>query len=518
MRRCRGSRSSAVAPRASAAARYLQHEGFEPIILERAGALGGQWSGDRRASGIWPSMHTNTSRVLTALGDRPHPPGTPVYPANQAIGAYLRRYAADFGLDRHAHLETEVQSIGRAPGGWRVRTRGPGGSAEETFSCVVIAPGRYHRPALPDVPGLAGFSGPGGVTHTNTYDEAARYRGQRVLVAGCAISALEIASELAVGGAERVVTTNRRQRYVLPKLCGGVPTDHLAFTRAAGLAAELLPPEAIAASLQGLRAALGREPATVRRAGSGGAAVRRRPHAGAALPAAGRGRPDHHSAVDRSGRGSARHLRGRHQRRLRRHHLRHRLPAGPAVPGRRADASARYRRRSISICIASRSTPTCPASRSWGFFTRSARCSRCSNCRRAGWLTRGAARSAHRATPRCAPASPPPGAVGPDRRSCRCTPPRGHSPRRAGVDPDVAAWPALARALLFGPLSPSSFRLSGRDALPDAPSRVEQDAAAFGAITSPGLTAEQCAQLQSLAAVSRDLDFAALVGQLSSLT
>jgi dimethylaniline monooxygenase (N-oxide forming) len=88
----------------------------------------------------------------------------------------------------------------------------------------------------------------------------------------------------------------------------------------------------------------------------------------------------------------------------------------------------------------------------------------------------------------------------------------------AGVDPDVAAWPALARALLFGPLSPSSFRLSGRDALPDAPLRVEQDAAAFGAITSPGLTAEQCAQLQSLAAASLDLDFAALVGQLTSLT
>jgi cation diffusion facilitator CzcD-associated flavoprotein CzcO len=179
-------------PAGLAAAKYLQHEGFEPVILDRAGALGGQWSGDRRASGIWPSMHTNTSRVLTALGDRPHPPGTPVYPANQAVGAYLRRYAVDFGLDRHAHLETEVESIGRAPGGWRVRTRGPGGSTEETFSCVVIAPGRYHRPALPDIPGLAGFSGPGGVTHTNTYEEAARHRGQRVLVAGCAISALEI--------------------------------------------------------------------------------------------------------------------------------------------------------------------------------------------------------------------------------------------------------------------------------------------------------------------------------------
>jgi hypothetical protein len=85
-----------------------------------------------------------------------------------------------------------------------------------------------------------------------------------------------------------------------------------------------------------------------------------------------------------------------------------------------------------------------------------------------------------------------------------------------GVEPDVAAWPDLARALLFGPLTPSSFRLSGRDALPDASARVQQDASAFGAITSSSLTFEQCAQLQSLAAVSRDLDFAALVGQLTA--
>ncbi|MEO7271017.1 MAG: dimethylaniline monooxygenase, partial [Vicinamibacterales bacterium] len=88
----------------------------------------------------------------------------------------------------------------------------------------------------------------------------------------------------------------------------------------------------------------------------------------------------------------------------------------------------------------------------------------------------------------------------------------------AGVEPDLAAWPDLARALLFGPLTPSSYRLTGPDALADAPARVARDAAAFGAITSSSLTAEQCAQLQGLAAVSRDLDFAALVGRLASST
>ena len=60
--------------------------------------------------------------------------------------------------------------------------------------------------------------------------------------------------------------------------------------------------------------------------------------------------------------------------------------------------------------------------------------------------------------------------------------------RAAGVEPHLENWPQLRRALLFGPLAPSSFRLEGPDALPDAPARFARDAAAFGAITSNELT------------------------------
>jgi hypothetical protein len=60
--------------------------------------------------------------------------------------------------------------------------------------------------------------------------------------------------------------------------------------------------------------------------------------------------------------------------------------------------------------------------------------------------------------------------------------------RAAGVEPCLDNWPKLSRALLFGPLAPSCFRLDGADALPDAPVRFARDAAAFGAITSNELT------------------------------
>jgi dimethylaniline monooxygenase (N-oxide forming) len=60
--------------------------------------------------------------------------------------------------------------------------------------------------------------------------------------------------------------------------------------------------------------------------------------------------------------------------------------------------------------------------------------------------------------------------------------------RAAGVEPRLENWPGLRRALLFGPLAPSCFRLEGPDALADAPARFARDAAAFGAITSTELT------------------------------
>lgn len=63
--------------------------------------------------------------------------------------------------------------------------------------------------------------------------------------------------------------------------------------------------------------------------------------------------------------------------------------------------------------------------------------------------------------------------------------------RNAGVEPDPGLWPDLERALLFGPLSPISFRFQGPDNLEDAPRRTAAAAAAFGAIQSPEFNAEE---------------------------
>jgi dimethylaniline monooxygenase (N-oxide forming) len=235
-------------PAGLATGRWLKREGFEPVLFEQGGGLGGQWSGDPRCSGIWPSMHTNTCREMTQFSDLSHDVGTPLYPSNRTMLAYLKRYAEHFDLQSRIRLRTRVVELAQlADGSWTLRYLGDDGhEREDTFRYVVVACGRFNKPKMPAIPGLASFAGSCGVAHAFHYKDPRRYIGQRVLVAGCAVSALEIASDLAMLGAARVVTASRRQRYVVQKIVAGIPIEHLMQTRHAAIVQKRSPKEAAA--------------------------------------------------------------------------------------------------------------------------------------------------------------------------------------------------------------------------------------------------------------------------------
>src|SRR6478736_10515950 len=110
-------------PGGLAAARWLLSQGFEPTIFDQAPVLGGQWTGLPGLSGVWPTMHTNTSRVLTAFSDLEHETGN-VYPSGRDILAYLG--PGSLCRDVRAHVAHPVRHTGRAP--QRIRRRMAGAS------------------------------------------------------------------------------------------------------------------------------------------------------------------------------------------------------------------------------------------------------------------------------------------------------------------------------------------------------------------------------------------------------
>ncbi len=205
-------------PGGLAAGRWLLSQGFEPTIFEQAPVLGGQWTGLPDLSGVWPTMHTNTSGITTAFSDL-EPENDLVYPPARDILDYLHRYAETFGLMSRIRFGTRVELLSRDDAGWLVAHTG----TTERFEKVVVATGRFQSPVIPPVPGLDTFASSAGVISTYQYRGHEPYCGKRVLVAGGAISALEIAAELAQLGATRVIVTQRRQRY-LPLVAEGLIT------------------------------------------------------------------------------------------------------------------------------------------------------------------------------------------------------------------------------------------------------------------------------------------------------
>ncbi len=105
------------------AARWLLSQGFEPTIFEQGPTLGGQWTGLVGRSGVWPAMHTNTSRIMTAFSDLENKSDL-VYPSNREILNYLHRYADTFGLTSRIRFGTRVELLRRDDAGWLVSYAG----------------------------------------------------------------------------------------------------------------------------------------------------------------------------------------------------------------------------------------------------------------------------------------------------------------------------------------------------------------------------------------------------------
>ena len=119
--------------------------------------------GEPGRSGVWPAMHTNTSRILTAFSDL-DPGGGAVFPSNHEILRYLHRYAEKFDLTTRIRFATAVTNIRRDDGGWLVITAG----AEEKYERVVVATGRFRVARRPGGRRVGHLHGPGWAVPTSS--------------------------------------------------------------------------------------------------------------------------------------------------------------------------------------------------------------------------------------------------------------------------------------------------------------------------------------------------------------
>jgi dimethylaniline monooxygenase (N-oxide forming) len=487
-------------PGGLAAARYLKAHGFEPVIFEQSDDIGGQWNARGAHSGVWPNMRANSTRVMTYLSDLPHEPGTLMYPHNQQMLAYLHRYAGKFGLMRHVRLRTPVEQIARGKGNGRYQVSfkpDGGASRQESFDYVLVASGRFNKPYIPPIPGLETFTGAGGVTHSFHYKDPEKYRGQRVLVGGSSISGLEITSDLATLGTQRVFSTLRRQRYIMQKVTAGVPNEHLSFTRWGALASDVFPLEQVGEWAKEY---------IVRSSGNPEQYGAFKPHenffeAGATLsqyylPLIAEGKITQKPWI--------KEVRGQHVTfedgsreeidaiilstgfDLNLPFLSEELRQIMGVDARHIDLHHfTFHPELEGLAFVGQFMVEGPF---WTLLELQAR-----------WVTYTWANAVHKP-------SVEEMRQGVERYQATRGKPQDQDfqtmvlsfSRLLGTEPDLEQYPRLQRPLLFGPLSPSGFRLNGPDAFPGAAEQYAADAEAFGAFTSPLMTAEERAKLEEL--------------------
>lgn len=217
-------------------ARYLKSQGFEPTLFESHNDLGGQWERHNVNSGVWPKMRINTVWFATKLSDVDFPTAVPMFPRNSEMLEMINAFVDKYDLRPMIHFNADVTSLAQVAGGYEVAWTSNGMTESRRFDRAVVASGRYNDPDIPAIPGLDSFSGSGGVTHAFRYKNPEAYLNKRILVMGGSISALEIASDLAMMTTERVYLAQRRQRYVMPKMIAGTPLEFFAFTREGAIA------------------------------------------------------------------------------------------------------------------------------------------------------------------------------------------------------------------------------------------------------------------------------------------
>ncbi len=175
------------------AAYHLRRRGFTPdrgersyVALDAETAPGGAWQHR------WRSLRMATVNGIHELPGFPVPPADPTSASVDVLPAYFAEYEERFDL--RVRRPVQVAAVRRAdddPAGRLVVETDAGTWAARH---VINATGTWRRPFWPHYPGQERFAGR--QLHVHDYVSAEEFIGQRVVIVGAGISAIQLLDEI----------------------------------------------------------------------------------------------------------------------------------------------------------------------------------------------------------------------------------------------------------------------------------------------------------------------------------
>jgi cation diffusion facilitator CzcD-associated flavoprotein CzcO len=197
------------------------------LIFERAATLGGTWRDN-----TYPGCGCDVPAHLYSYSFAQNPHWTRAYARQPEILAYLRRVAAERGIDKKIAFDTQVTDLAwdEAVGRWRLVTAD---GRRFTARVVISAVGGLHVPKMPQWPGLTSFQG--AAFHSARWRHDVELAGKHVAVIGTGASAIQIIPAIAPQVA-RLTVYQRTPPWVLPRGDEAVsPAARWAYAHVPGL-------------------------------------------------------------------------------------------------------------------------------------------------------------------------------------------------------------------------------------------------------------------------------------------
>lgn len=170
-------------------AHVLRQSGFDDVtVFEKGSDVGGVWHWNH-----YPGLACDVPSQLYQFGFAPKPDWTHLWARGRDIQQYHRDVIDRLGLAPLIKLDTEV-SEARWDGSnqeWNLSTADGG---HHTADFVICATGVLHHPFVPDIPGLADFTGT--VLHTARWQDDLDTAGKRIAVIGTGSTGVQIVSAL----------------------------------------------------------------------------------------------------------------------------------------------------------------------------------------------------------------------------------------------------------------------------------------------------------------------------------
>lgn len=184
-----------------AAATKLREAGYEFVVIEKNAEVGGTWYENR-----YPGVGVDTPSHFYSFSWEIWPDWQHYHPHGADMQRYMTGVADKYELRRDIRFNTTVEKLvwDEKACTWTVTVRNSDGSTEDlVVNAVINGHGPVNRLKMPDIAGLADFSGP--VVHTAAYPAALDLKGKRVAVIGTGASSAQLCGAIAPEVAELTV-------------------------------------------------------------------------------------------------------------------------------------------------------------------------------------------------------------------------------------------------------------------------------------------------------------------------